>query len=161
MSVSPLIAAAAGEFHYNTGCLQRAVDGLSTEQWLTRPDKGNHVAFIVGHVLWARRALVTRVGATWDYPGLEVFARGARLDPAASYPTPESLLAGWQQSESVLASALNHLTPDALAAPAPPGPPSPDGKLSGFIGVLAWHETYHLGQIAYLRCWLGQPPLFG
>ena len=59
------------------------------------------------------------------------------------------------------AASCDTLTPEALAAPAPPGPPSPDGKVSGFIGVLAWHETYHLGQIAYLRSWLGHSGLFG
>ena len=35
------------------------------------------------------------------------------------------------------------------------------GKVSGFIGVLAWHETYHVGQIAYLRSWLGLSGVFG
>ena len=78
-----------------------------------------------------------------------------------TYPTPEALLALLNDSATALDTSLSALTPEALAAPAPPGPPSQDGKVSGFIGVLAWHETYHVGQIAYLRSWLGLSGVFG
>jgi len=45
----------------------------------------------------------------------------------------------------------------------PPVVPSPgcefggagDGTTGGVINFLAFHETYHVGQLAYLRCWLG------
>jgi uncharacterized damage-inducible protein DinB len=163
MPVPAVIACAAGEFAQNTGSLQKAVADLTPEQWLGRPgDHSNHVTWIVGHVLWARQALINRVGGSWSCPDLELFARSAKLDAAASYPAPDALLALWRDSAAALDATLSALTPEALAAPAPPpGPPSPDGKVSGFIGVLAWHETYHLGQIAYLRSWLGHSGVFG
>jgi uncharacterized damage-inducible protein DinB len=162
MPVPAAIAGAAGEFSMNTGSLQKAVADLTPEQWLARPsDHSNHVTWIVGHVIWARHALINRVGGKWSCPGIEVFARSAKLDVNSSYPSSEALLALWRDSAAVLDTVLSDLTPEALAAPAPPGPPSPDGKVSGFIGVLAWHETYHLGQIAYLRSWLGLSGLFG
>jgi uncharacterized damage-inducible protein DinB len=162
MPVSAIIAGAAAEFTLNTGSLQKAVADLTPEQWLVRPsDHSNHIAWIVGHVLWARHALINRVGGQWSCSGLEVFARSAKLEESISYPAPETLLALWQDSAAALDTALSALTPEALAAPAPPGPPSQDGKVSGFIGVLAWHETYHVGQIAYLRSWLGLSGVFG
>jgi uncharacterized damage-inducible protein DinB len=162
MPVSSAIAGAAGEFALNTGSLQKAVADLTPAQWLTRPgDHSNHITWIVGHVIWARQIIITRVGGSWSCPGLEPFARSAKLDAAASYPAPEALLALWRDSAAALDATLSALTPEALAAPAPPGPPSQDGKVSGFIAVLAWHETYHLGQIAYLRSWLGQSGVFG
>lgn len=162
MPVSPVIAGAAAGFIQNTGAVQKAVAGLTPEQWLTRPnDHSNHITWIVGHVLWARQVLINRVGGQWSCSGLEVFARSAKLDESTSYPAPEALLALLRDSATALDTTLSALTPEALAAPAPPGPPSQDGKVSGFIGVLAWHETYHLGQIAYLRSWLGLSPVFG
>ena len=162
MPVPIAIAGAAGEFAQNTGFLQKVVADLSPEQWLGRPSEhSNHITWIVGHVIWARHALINRVGGTWSCPGIEVFARSAKLDVSCSYPSPDALLALWRDSATALDAALSDLTPEALAAPAPAGPPSPDGKVSGFIGVLAWHETYHLGQIAYLRSWLGQSGIFG
>lgn len=162
MPVPTAIAAAAGEFVQNTGILQKAVADLTPEQWLSRPgDHANHITWIVGHVIWARHAIINRVGGSWSCSGLEVFARSAKLGESASYPAPEALLDLWRESAVLLDATLNALTPEALAAPAPPGPPSPDGKVSGFIAVLAWHETYHLGQIAYLRSWLGHSGIFG
>lgn len=162
MPVCSSIAGCAGDFHKNTGCFERAVAGLTPEQWLARPnDRSNHITWITGHLLWARHALVTYIGGSWLCPDFAIFARGAKLDPSSAYPEPAALVATWQESDGVLAAALESLTPEALAAPAPPRPPTPDGKVSGFISVLAWHETYHLGQVAYLRSWLGQPGLFG
>jgi hypothetical protein len=35
------------------------------------------------------------------------------------------------------------------------GPPSFDGKVSGLVAFLAFHETYHVGQVSYLKKWLG------
>jgi len=162
MPVPAVIAGAAGEFAHNTGTLQKAVAGLTPEQWLARPSgHSNHVTWIVGHLIWGRHALINRIGGSWSCTGLEIFARSAKLDESCSYPSSETLLTMWRDSAAALDAALSNLTPEALAAPAPPGPPSPDGKVSGFIGVLTWHETYHLGQVTYLRSWLGHPGLFG
>jgi hypothetical protein len=162
MPVPDIIVGAAGEYARNSGFLPKVVADLTPEQWLSRPsDHSNHITWIVGHVIWARHAVINRVGGSWFCPGLEPFARSAKLGESSSYPTSDALLALWSDSATALDAALSALTPEALAAPAPPGPPSPDGKVSGFISVLAWHETYHLGQIAYLRTWLGQSGVFG
>ena len=162
MSVSPAIVGASASFTQNTGAVQKIVAGLTPEQWLSRPnDHSNHLTWIVGHVIWARQIIIARVGGQWACPGLEPFARSDKLDESLSYPAPETLLAYLQDSATALDATLSALTPEALAAPAPPGPPSQDGKVSGFIGVMAWHETYHLGQIAYLRSWFGLPAVFG
>jgi len=162
MPVPIAIAGAAGEFVHNTGFLNKVVTDLTPAQWLGRPSvHSNHITWIVGHVIWARQGLINRVGGKWSCPGIEVFARSSKLDVSFSYPSSDALLALWRDSAVALDAALSNLTPEALAAPAPPGPPSPDGKVSGFIGVLAWHETYHLGQIAYLRSWLGHTGIFG
>jgi hypothetical protein len=162
MPVPAIIAAAAGEFHGNTGFLEKAVAGIQPEQWLSRPnDHANHITWIVGHAIWARQALIRRLGKEWSHPGLQVFARSAKVDPTAVYPSPDALLTAWRECSGVLGSTLENVTVEALAAPSPGGPPSPDGKLSGLVGVLAWHDTYHLGQLAYLRGWLGYPGVFG
>src|ERR1035438_503230 len=108
MPVPAVIAGAAGEFFQNTGALQKAVADLTPDQWLIRPgDHSNHVTWIVGHVLWARQALINRVGGNWSCPGLEPFARSAKLDATASYPAPEALLALWRNSGAALDATLS------------------------------------------------------
>ena len=157
-----VIAAAAGEFRRNTGFLEKLVEDITPEHWLSRPtDCTNHIAWIVGHVVWARQILITRVGGAWEQPGLDIFARSAKLEADLAYPASNALVAAWRESGDALNNTLGGLSAEALAAPAPPGPPSPDGKVSGFVGVLAWHETYHVGQISYLRSWLGYKGMMG
>ena len=43
---------------------------------------------------------------------------------------------------------------ELLDTPATQGPPSPTASFPD-RELLAFHETYHVGQTAYLRCWLG------
>lgn len=163
MAVPAVIAAVAETYHFNNGFLEKTVKDLSPEEWLKRPgDNMNHVAWLVGHVAWARRQLVGRLGAPWSRPDLDIYGRGVKLAEDAAYPSPESLLDTWRASAAVLAVALEEVSEDFLAQPAPqPGPRSTDGKLSGVVNFLAIHESYHLGQASYLRSWMGHKGLMG
>jgi uncharacterized damage-inducible protein DinB len=48
-----------------------------------------------------------------------------------------------------------------MAAPAPPPSPSFDGTIGGMVSFLAMHETYHVGQVVYLRRLLGHDRVVG
>jgi hypothetical protein len=50
---------------------------------------------------------------------------------------------------------------ETLNVPVTQGPPTADGKLSGVVHFLAFHETYHVGQAAYVRSWLGHSGIMG
>jgi uncharacterized damage-inducible protein DinB len=157
------ITHAAHEFHYNNKFTANFVKDLAPEEWLQRPEgSANHIAWIVGHVLWARTAVLTRLGTQWSAPWLGLFARGVRVDDTAAYPSPDALMAAWHEVATQLDTALENASDELVDQPAPqPGPPSANGKLSGTIGFLAWHETYHVGQISYVRGLLGKKSLMG
>jgi uncharacterized damage-inducible protein DinB len=157
------IAHAAEDYRFNGDFLANAVKGLSPEEWLKRPNESsNHIAWVVGHVIWARKGVLARLGRVWSAPWLGLFARGATLDETVAYPSAETLIDAWREVSGVLTEALENASEEALAEPAkPPSPPSPDGKVSGVIRFLAYHETYHVGQAAYLRSWLGHKGIMG
>ena len=162
MPVSPAIAQAAEDYRFNNDFLVNTVKDLQPEEWLKRPsENANHMAWIVGHVIWARKALLGRMGTEWSTPWLDLFARGAKLDDATVYPSPDELLSAWRDVSGVLAGTLESASEELLAQPATQGPPSADGKLSGTVRFLAYHETYHLGQASYLRGLLGHKGLMG
>lgn len=71
------------------------------------------------------------------------------------YPVVEEVRGAWDDVSGKLLASLADASADALARPAPTGPPSFDGKISGLVAFLAFHETYHVGQVSYLRKWLG------
>jgi len=161
MPVPAVIEAAAQNYRMNEKFLAGAVKDLSEEEWKRRPsDTTNHVGWIVGHVIWARKMLLARLGTEWSQPWLADFARGVKCD-AAPCPSPETLMAAWKEVSGLLAGTLENSSEEALAQPATSGPPSADGKVSGIVNFMAIHETYHVGQAAYLSCWMGHKGVMG
>jgi uncharacterized damage-inducible protein DinB len=162
MPTPAVIATAAYNYRFNSDFLVKMVSDLSPEEWLRRPDeKCNHIAWIVGHVVWTRKALLGRLGTDWSQPWLGMFARGSKCEEGAAYPSPDTLIDAWREVSGVLAGTLDTVSEEALAQPVTSGPPSSDGKLSGIVIFLAIHETYHIGQASYLRGWLGHKGLMG
>ena len=163
MPVPDAIAHAAEEFRYNNNFTSNFVKDLSAEDWMHRPEgAANHIAWIVGHIIWARTAVLGRLGSQWSAPWLGLFARGEKVDGTAPYPSPEVLMSAWDDVAKKLNSALEAATDELVGQPAAkPGPPSADGKMSGTIRFLSWHETYHVGQISYVRGLLGKKSLMG
>lgn len=162
MPVPAPIANAADNFRFNTDWLGKSLKDLSPEEWLRRPSEtSNHLLWMTGHIIWARGNLLGLLGTQWSKPWLPLFARGAKVLDATQYPSPEIALESWNEISSLLPGILEGASEEALSAPAPPRIPSADGKVSGVVGFLAIHETYHVGQAAYLRCWLGHPGAMG
>lgn len=162
MPAPAVIATAAYNYRFNSGFLVKMVSDLSPDEWLRRPDGTcNHVAWIVGHVVWTRKALLKRLGVEWSRPWLDSFSRGSKCDDGAAGPSSEELLDAWREVSTVLDTALDAVTEETLAQPATSGPPSHNGKISGVVDFLAVHETYHIGQASYLRGWLGHKGLMG
>lgn len=162
MPVPSQIANAANSFQMNAGLFKKSTEGLTPEEWLRRPnDKSNHMLWIFGHVIWARSVTLKFLGSEYSQPWFPLFARGAKLDESAQYPTPDEARAAWEEVSAQLASAMENVSEDVLAKPGPAGIPSPDGKVSGVVAFLAHHETYHVGQTAYLRCYLGHEGVAG
>ena len=162
MPVPLVIAAAAKNYKFNSDFLARTVEDLSTEESFKSPAANlNHAVWIVGHCIWARQRLLSRLGSDWTHPNLDIYARGAGLADVSAFPAPAEILNAWRDSSAVLDSVLDSISEEHLAQPAPPGPPSDDGKISGIVNFLAVHETYHVGQASYLRAWLGKKALMG
>lgn len=162
MPVPAVIAVGAQQYQHNTGFLAKMAGDLTPDEWLSRPDvHSNHIAWIVGHVIWTRKMLLGRLGFEWSRPWLDLFIRGVKIDSSAAYPAPDELLEAWRETGIALAERLEAVSEEWLATPAVKGPPSPDGKESGIINFLAWHETYHIGQVSYVRGWLGKSGLMG
>lgn len=162
MPAESCFAAATQTFRQNANLLNRIFGDLDPQEWLRRPaEKSNSVLWIVGHIIWSRSRVLALLGEEWTRPWLPLFARGATLADDAQYPEPEEIRAGWHDVTSHLNASLAAAPKETLAAPAGEKSPSYDGTVAGMIAFLAFHETYHTGQVAYLRCWLGRDGIIG
>jgi hypothetical protein len=149
-------------FKMNNRMIEKGFEGLSREDWLRRPNgTSNHMLWIMGHATWARGNALRFLGSTWSRPWLPLFARGAKLVESAEYPTPEEIVLAWKDAAEHLKTALEEVSEETLAAASPEGIPSADGKISGLMDFFAYHDTYHIGQVAYLRCLLGHSAIAG
>jgi uncharacterized damage-inducible protein DinB len=162
MAIASSIAGADTSFRHNRTMLEKSFAGLNSEEWHKRPgESSNNLLWIVGHIVWARSRALSFLGASWARPWLPVFARGSKPGEEVEYPSPEEVVLAWQDVADTLTAAMETASEDALSAPAPPRSPSFDGTIGGLVSFLAFHETYHLGQAAYLRCWLGHEGVQG
>jgi len=143
-------------FKTNTDIINKAIADVATQDWFRKPgDDSNHLLWVLGHVIVHRGRTLGFLGANWDTAWASLFARGARRIDDQEYPSVEELRTAWSQVSADLSAALGNTPPDVLAKAAPAGPPSFDGKVSGTVAFFAFHDTYHTGQISYLRKWLG------
>lgn len=163
MSIAASVVHAAEDYRFNNKFVLNTVKELSPEEWMKRPnDASNHIAWIVGHLIWTRKRVLARLGTEWSAPWLELFARGTKVEDQGAYPSSGALMDAWSEVGGLLAGALEHASEESLAIRVtPPAPPTTDGKVSGLIRFLAWHETYHVGQICYVRGLLGHTGMMG
>jgi uncharacterized damage-inducible protein DinB len=162
MPTATEISPAAITFKQNHGLLVKSWTGLTPEEWVKQPgETSNHLLWIVGHVVYCRSIILGLIGTEWTRPWLKYFGRGEkRIDPS-QYPSPEEMIAAWQDVNAATVTALEQVSGDTLSAPTPGKLPTYDGKIGGTVAFLAFHETYHVGQAAYLRTWLGHDGVAG
>jgi uncharacterized damage-inducible protein DinB len=145
-----------GMFKTNSDIFDKVTKAIPGDRWLTRPsDECNHLTWIAGHVVVHRAIVAEMLGSAWSAPWRELFSRGAKLMPADRYPSSDELLRGWNEVSEKLSASLSTATEEDLAKPAPEGVPTMDGKIGGFVAFLCLHETFHVGQLSYLKKLLG------
>jgi hypothetical protein len=158
----PITGATLGklfEFSYNV--TKQNVDGFDEEDSLRPPrEAGNHLNWVVGHVVAMRNHVLKLLGQKppWSEREIAAYDRGSR--PFADAWVGLSfrrILDDLDRTQETLRSALEALTPDALAAPLPPDQ-NPFGldSLGEMLAAYSFHETYHAGQTGILRRVLGR-----
>ena len=92
----------------------------------------------------------------WD----DLFGTGSIIGDLTLYPSVGELEAVWRSATDELVRRLGSLSGASLAAPSPPWLRANDGTLLGALAFAAMHEAYHVGQMGFLRKWLGLDPIF-
>lgn len=156
----PSIGPVAEQFRITTNLFIKAMSGVSTDDAMRRPGPvSNPLLWLAGHVTQFRSRLLILVGVPNDFPWPDVFDTGAKVGPRELYPEPERLVTLWEEQSERLMGRLAALTQEELMAPPGLRVPSTDATLRGAIGYFSLHEAYHVGQMGYVRKWLGMSPI--
>ncbi|MGI8785984.1 MAG: DinB family protein [Acidobacteriota bacterium] len=146
----------------SSGLYQKAVDGLSRKELLARcGENSNPIIWLAGHLAYSRCGIITLAGAPRELPWIKLFGRGSQVADIENYPDISEILTVWDDVTPALMRRFEELSDAELGAPAPRKFPIEDGSLGGALTFLAYHEAYHVGQMAYIRKWLGHGGMVG
>jgi hypothetical protein len=149
-------------FKLNTRLMHAALDGVAADQLRQRPTPlTNPMLWIFGHIVQTRAAMLGILGESFDTGWSDLFARGAALGETARYPLRGDIDEVHRRIVDRLKTKFAALTDADLAAPAR-GRQLPGAKTVGDqLAFLAFHESYHIGQLAYVRKALGHSAIAG
>jgi uncharacterized damage-inducible protein DinB len=160
--MDPRIVSLTQILRLNTKLLRNCVDGMSDEAARLRPSSTtNNAAFIAAHCADARFYLLRLLGVELANPLTPYLASARGSDEAAPLPSLAVVRDAWGSASHALRDRLATISSQELEAEAPNAPPFPGTDKSGLalLTFLVQHESYHLGQLAMLRKYVGLPAM--
>ncbi|MCP4203453.1 MAG: DinB family protein [bacterium] len=159
--MSELILPAATLFRFNSEMLSLGLSDLSQEDAVHRLKNGDgsSIAYLVGHITSSRYGLLKSLGVASENPFQDLHGAGVGSKDGSAYPPITELKAGWDEAAGKLHAALDAITDEEALAEEEGGFPIPDPTLRGRLTFIAWHESYHIGQIGILRTEMGYPSM--
>ena len=157
-SVKPVAFILAG----NDSVADRTFIGVKPEDLWKRPTpQNNSMLWIYAHMATVRARMLNVLGDAYD-PGLgDTFGRGAQVQDSESYPTREKIIEVSREVNARLFAKLATVGEAELSRKAT-GPMPPSVQTVGDqLAFFALHDSYHVGQLAYVRKALGLPGVVG
>jgi len=150
----------AVQFGMNQFIAKVNLEGISHDESLVRAvETGNHMNWLVGHVVATRCALLPalRQESVWGDDVTRIYRRGSSGATDANYLPFDEVVNAFHTSQERLLAGIATLTEEDLAAPAPFSPGGGQDTLGSLLAKSAVHEGYHLGQTGILRRVVGKP----
>ena len=145
----------------NDRFFQAAMDGLTDEELWQHPEGGgNPILWIAGHVVECRAAVVRTLGGEAQTGWNGLFGRGAKVGDAAAYPSGAEMREAAARVAPKLQKVLAEASDAVLESAAQMRIPG-QATVADEVAFLAWHDSYHLGQMSYARKALGHSSLMG
>jgi len=151
-AVRQLTAAAELNRRLFLNCL----DSVTEEDALRRPNnRVNNLTFVACHVLDARHFLSRFLGLELFNPFDALLGNVRSIEDVVSLPPLQDVQAEWIRVSTEVHACLSGLTTYELTRPSPERFPILDATFGGAIGFQLHHESYHIGQLALIRKFLG------
>jgi len=159
--VSPVITPIAKIFAINDDLALRALDGLTDAQLWSAPTlRNNPMMWVVGHFVQTRAQLLALLGEPIDTGWQERFMRGATLRDATQYPSRDEVERIMNEVTRRLHGKLANIDDEQVDRPPAVALPGAN-TVADEIALFAFHDSYHVGQMAFIRKALGYPALAG
>jgi uncharacterized damage-inducible protein DinB len=139
-----------------------SLNGLSSEQLWHRPTgQNNPMLWIAGHITQTRAVILALTGNPFNTGWSDLFARGSALGDQKTYPSITEIHRLLGQVGEKLYTTLESRDEEQLARPFS-GIELPHVKTAADqLALFVFHDSYHVGQLAYIRKGLGFPAIAG
>jgi uncharacterized damage-inducible protein DinB len=160
--MDPRVAPLTEVFLINSQLFPRAFEDICENDLYKRPaDRGNSILWLAGHLTGARHLTANLLRINEEYPFEGIFNRGAAAPPDDQLPKPHEIKAAWDNITEKVMAKLESITDEELMTTSPMKFPTKDQSILGALAFLTLHESYHVGQLAYVRRLLGYSQLVG
>lgn len=152
------LAPLAGIFSLNTDLLLNCVQGMEDAAAARRDGQSNSAAFLVAHLTDIRHFLCAWLGSSLENPLAPVLEDARGIDDVKALPPLDVLSGHWTAVSAHLAMVLEQVPAELLNESSPQRYPVGESRLDT-IAFLAQHESYHVGQLAWIRRRAGLPAM--
>ena len=154
------IVALANTLRLNTKLFRNCLESLSNEAATVRPSPStNSASFVAAHLTDSRFFLLRVLGAEAANPLAPYLSTARSIDDVKQMPSLDETLTAWTTASHALRARLETLTAAELDGPTSAPFPAAGQTMLGALTFLVQHDSYHLGQLAYLRKYAGLPAM--
>jgi uncharacterized damage-inducible protein DinB len=149
--MDPRVAPLLAQFELNGRLLLNCLDGLDESRLRRHPiAELNSAAFLVAHLVDTRHYLLGLLERPAANPVAEYVSDATSMADVRELPDRDELTRAWREVAELVRDALAGTNETTLAKRTQHLPGS-DGTVLGALAFLLQHESYHIGQLAYIR----------
>jgi uncharacterized damage-inducible protein DinB len=143
----------------NTRLFTNSLDGADDDAAQRRPaGRANNMVFVALHVLDARAYLARYIGIDYQHPFKDLDAVSS-IDEMEGFPSLDGVREAWREVSGLLVESFPGLTEAELGLESALQFPVDDRTVLGGVAFMLQHESFHIGQLAFLRRWLDLEPM--
>ncbi len=136
----------------NSRLLINCLEGVDDETARKRiNDRTNNIAFISSHIIDARYFLASYLGIESSNPFKELLEGLNSIEDFTEFPVVKEVLSAWREVSPALSERFESLTEAEIGEKSAQPFPIDDDTVLGGIAFLIQHESYHIGQLGFLR----------